>query len=550
MAGDGLTRRVIHGLMAVLHPVSIPVRPSNLLCLLLAIVFGGTGGISVTDAASPPNIIIFMVDDLGWNHLSVVGSTQGTAPTVYQTPNLERLAAGGIRFPFAYAQPNCAPTRAAMLSGQYPAREHNGVYAVGSLNRFGKDGITEQQAHFRGPSQQEDVAVEAVTIAEALKKNGYTTAHIGKFHIGGHDSPATLPEQVGFDINIGGCEQGHQPVCFASQQEDRWRFRELGRGDFDRWAEPYCECYLKKRGLPAALAGTPKHISDATGDALVETLGDLAAGGQPFYLQFHTYAVHGPVRARPDLRAVASERAESNRQAEYLGFIAGVDETVGRMLAALEDPNGDGDRADSIRGNTLVLFTSDNGGTHATNWPLRGEKGMFTEGGIRVPLIASWPGHIPAGTVSQRMVHAVDYYPTCLELAGGHWMPPMADHPLDGEPFATELLVPGSDANRGPIGFLFPGYLDSRAQPGAWLIDEVAGERWKVAYDYEADVWSLFCLSEDVGERRDRSAAKPQLLAMLAARLDAWLRQKSPTWHPKYPLRKNTRQPAGPPPLP
>ena len=502
---------------------------------------------TVAAAERPPNIVVFMVDDLGWNHLSAPGPTLGTAPAVYQTPNLERLAAAGVSFPWAYAQPNCAPTRAAMLTGQYPARVHNDVYVVGSLNRHGRGGVTKQQARFQGPKQHQDVAVAAVTIAEAMQENGYTTAHIGKYHVGGHQGPATLPEQAGFDINIGGCQQGHQPTCFASNQGDGWLFKGLGRGDFDRWAEPYDDGYLSRRGLPAMLAGTPKHISDATGDALVETVETLAAGGQPFYLQFHTYAVHGPVRARPDLRAAAAERAEGRQQAEYLGFIAGVDETVGRLLAVLADPDGDGDPADSISEDTLVLFTSDNGGTHADNLPLRGEKGMFTEGGIRVPLIACWPGRLPAGTVSQRMVHAVDYYPTFLELAGGAWRPAPDSHPLDGESFAAEMLAPGTDPDRGPIGFLFPGYLDTRAQPGVWLIDELADRRWKVSYDYESALWSLFCLTDDVSEVNNLAKAEPQVLATLAGQLNAWLRQEAATWQPKYPLLKESGLPAGPP---
>ena len=500
-----------------------------------------------------PNIIIFMVDDLGWNHLSAEGPTQGTAPEVYHTPHLESLAAGGVSFPFAYAQPNCAPTRAAMLTGQYPARVHNDVYVVGSLNRFGRGGVSKQQALFRGPEQHEDVAVDAVTIAEALKQNGYTTAHIGKYHVGGHVGADTLPEQAGFDHNIGGFSQGHQPVCFASKQGEDWVFKGLGRGDFDPWATPYDKAYLKQRGLPASLADTPKHVSDAMGDALVETLGELAQSGQPFYLQFHTYAVHGPVKARPDLLEAARKQkgeAAQDRKADYLGFIAGVDENMGRLVAALEDPNGDGDQADSIRKSTLVLFTSDNGGTHADNLPLRGEKGMFTEGGVRVPLITSWPGQVPAGIVSQRMVHAVDYYPTCLTLAGGQWQPLSSEHPLDGESFATEMLEPGSDSDRGPVGFLFPGYLDRRAKPSVWLIDEFDGKRFKVNYDYETDAWSLFCLSDDVGESRNLAIQDLVVLRKMAKRLTSWLVQDSPLWQPKYPLDKATGKPVGPPPLP
>ena len=201
-------------------------------------------------ATTKPNIIVYMVDDLGWNHIGAKRATMGTADEIYRTPNIERLAAGGLSFTHAYAQPNCAPTRAAMLSGQYPARVNNDVYVVGHLNRFGKGGIKQSEARFRGPPQTEDVAPQAITIAEALKKNGYATAHIGKYHVGGHDGEATLPENVGFDINLGGFSQGHQPSCFSKDKNGKWHFPGVGRGDFDRYAAPYTESYVQRRGLP------------------------------------------------------------------------------------------------------------------------------------------------------------------------------------------------------------------------------------------------------------------------------------------------------------
>jgi len=491
-------------------------------------------------AATQPNIIIYMVDDLGWNHISAKQPTMGTAEKIYQTPNLEKLANSGLSFTHAYAQPNCAPTRAAMLSGQYPARIHNDVYVVGSLNRYGRGGVSKKDAKFDGPPQTEDVAAAAITIAEALKKNGYATAHIGKYHVGGHSGEDTMPENVGFDINFGGCTQGHQATCFASKGGDGWQFKKVGLGHFDRFAAPYTEEYLKKHGFPSELAGTPKHISDSLGDALEETIGKLNAGGKPFYIQFHTYAVHGPVKARPDL---------NEKFGNYPGFIASVDLNMGRMLAAIEDPNGDGDKADSIADNTLVLFTSDNGGTHAGNEPLRGNKGMLTEGGIRVPLIAYWKGVISSNKTTDYKVHAVDYYPTCLELAGGKWTPPEKDHPLDGTSFAGVLRNPGTEQKREPVFYLFPGYLDSRAQPTVVAIDDIGGKRYKLYYFYEADSWELFCLSDDQGEEKDLLKKQPEIAKALSKKMTAWLGQKHPTWKPKYPIDRKTGKPAGPPPV-
>ena len=161
-----------------------------------------------------------------------------------------------------------------------------------------------------------------------------------------------------------------------------------------------------------------------------------------------------PVRSRPDLKEAAELRG--SKQTNLAGFILGMDAVLGRLLDSLEDPDKNGDTSDSIAKNTLILFTSDNGGTHGDNLPLRGVKGMFTEGGIRVPLIAYWPGVIPANTITDRMVHGIDFYPTLLEVAGNAWYPSEKKHPLDGESFAKFLFNPKKQGIRSPIFYLFP----------------------------------------------------------------------------------------------
>ena len=488
--------------------------------------------------ARAPNIITVMVDDLGWNQIGVQRATYGTNTSDFQTPNLARMADEGLCFTNAYAQPNCAPTRAAMLSGQYPARIHNDVYVVSSLNRFGRGGVTREAAKFTGPRQSEDVAVEAVTLAEALKANGYQTAHIGKYHVGGHEGQETLPENVGFDINIGGFTQGHQPVCFATEKKvGEWVFRGLGRGHFDRFAMPYDNEYLERHDFPRSLVGTPKHVSDALGDAVEETVGSLAANSEPFYLQVHPYAVHGPVQSRPDLKAASGNDA-------FFGFVKSVDAIVGRVLKVVEDPNGDGDQSDSIVNDTVVFFTSDNGGTHKTNLPLRGTKGMFTEGGIRVPLIARWPGQIPPMTVTTRLVHTVDYYPTYLQLAGNTWRPSSDVHPLDGVSFAETLVNPAFSERGTPVFYLFPGYLDRRAQPCVAAIQQIDGTQYKALYFFEADEWQLYDITHDIGESKNIASQKPKLMSLLAKQLIDWISQEHPTWKPKLPIVKKTGRPA------
>lgn len=533
-------KNTIHSLAAILVMV-----PLTAVCSAQKVVPAGKARDEgkTKDDVSPaqPNIIIYMVDDLGWNHISAAKATMGTHKEFYHTPNIEKLARNGVTFTHAYQQPNCAPTRAAMLSGQYPARIHNDVYNVNDLNRSKKD------VRFRGPEQSEDVAPEAITIAEALKKIGYATAHIGKYHVGGHRGDETLPENSGFDINIGGFSQGHQPTCFASEEDGRWDFKGVGRGDFARFASPYTKAYVEKNHFPESLIGQPKHISDALGDALEETIGKLHAGHAPFYLQFHTYAVHGPVEARPDLKQEAARRANgslSEKLQEYAGFIASVDLNLGRMLTALHDPNGDGDPSDSIADNTVIFFTSDNGGTGSyDNLPLKGKKGMFTEGGIRVPLIAHWPGVIPPDTVTDYKVHSVDYYPTCLELAGGKWLPSEKEHPIDGYSFADVLHKPDIGRAREPIFYLFPGYLDIRAQPCVVAIDQVESKRYKLFYFYESDSWELYCLSDDPAESKNPIKTHPEIAAAISKKMDDWLNKDHPTWKPKYPIDKSTGNP-------
>ncbi len=511
-------------------------------------LFVATSILALGNTPKQPNLIVYMIDDLGWNQISAKQVTMGTHTGSFITPNIEKIANKGLSFTHAYTQPNCAPSRAAMLSGQYPARVNNSVYVVGNLNRNKKPGITKEKAQFIGPTQREDVASLAITIAEALKKNGYNTAHIGKYHVGGHSTEETMPENQGFDINIGGYKQGHQPVCFSKKVNDVWQFTGLGRGDFDRFARPYTQSYVEKFRISKSQIGQPKHICDALADAMDETVKNLSAKDKPFYLQIHAYAVHGPVKSRPDLKEKAHQKLSSKKsnQSNLAGFISGMDAVLGRLLLSLDDPNHDGNEVDSIANNTLILFTSDNGGTHSNNLPLRGVKGMFTEGGIRVPLVAYWPTVIPSNRISDRMVHGIDFYPTLLELAGNQWLPSKKTHPLDGESFAGILRNPSLKARRSPIFYLFPGYMDIRAQPCVVIIDEIQNKRYKLFYYYEKNSWELYNLSDDIGEETNLIDSHPKTASKLSRKIQDWLTQKHPTWIPKYPLAKKDRKPVMP----
>lgn len=409
-----------------------------------------------------PNILVILADDLGWTDLSTGNPNLGNASDFYQTPNVERLAREGLAFTSCYMQPNCSPTRAALLSGQYAPRNGNGVYNVDDLNRG--DGTPP----LVGPSQNEDVPSSTVTVAESLRAAGYVTAHFGKYHVGGHEGgSATLPLNQGFDYNFGGGPAGNPGNYFASGGI----FAGNVGPELDFWGPNYTASYISdvlqplanraaNPNNPATLEGTDKHLSDAMGDALLAYLEDHRTGplaDRPFYIQFHTFAVHTPIQPRLDLEAKYNGLPAGARHdsASYAALVEGLDQQVGRLLDYLDDPNGDGDATDSLTTNTLVIFTSDNGGHMGPtdNQPLRGRKGMFYDGGIRVPLIARQPGTIPTNQVTHTLVHAVDFYPTLIEVAGAQ-APDPVQQPLDGVSFAAHLRDPASPRRRSPIYYL------------------------------------------------------------------------------------------------
>ncbi|MBK1835122.1 sulfatase [Roseibacillus ishigakijimensis] len=552
----------------------------------------------VTLSASPrPNLVFILADDLGWTDLRTGGKGPNVlagvdyGSTSYQTPNLARLAEEGLSFTHCYVQPNCAPTRAAIFSGQYPARSGNGVYNVQSLNR----GIG--QPPLLGPEQNEDVPASHHTLAEALSEAGYVTAHFGKYHIGGHEGgAATLPEEQGFDFNFGGHQSGH-PRSYTAGENG---FHPTVGPGLNPFAQPYSESYveqvlqgpqknpLHRRALarpdlfpqarandPGALVGKGKHLTDAMADAAASFLqshGKSERAADPFYLQFHLYAVHTPIQPRRDL----SQKYQSlpltgaHQDASYAALVEGLDQTVGRLLDALEDPNGDGRKDDSLTKNTVVIFCSDNGGHvgPTANQPLRHRKGSHWEGGIRVPLIIRQPGTIPSGEQSDTLVHAVDFYPTLLELAGAKLK---EDLTFDGISLARHLSGPAKTPRaREPIFYHFPGYLDHRSRPLNAVIKRTRGATYKLLYHYDLlyqgnprskvdreeglpvleQPWQLFNLDEDLSEKKDLlatadapTAGNRAIARELAADLSAWLGQEGEDWNPKPVIERATGRP-------
>jgi arylsulfatase A len=437
-----------------------------------------------------PNVIIIVADDLGWADLGCYGST------FHETPNLDRLARTGMRFTNGYAAcPVCSPSRAAIMTGKYPARLHLTDWLPGRPDR-------PSQMLLR-PEIRQQLPLEEITIAEALKPAGYASASIGKWHLGGRPY---WPEHQGFDVNVGGTETGSPPGGYFGFK-------------------------------------TPTMTARSADDYLTDRLADEAVAfiernrDRPFLAYLPHYAVHIPLQAKPAILArFKTKPAGSSPQSNpiYAAMIESLDDAVGRILATL-------DRL-AISDRTVVVFTSDNGGlsvkegpnTPATsNAPLRAGKGYLYEGGIRVPLIVRWPGATRPGSVCDVPVSGQDLYPTVREVAGAK---PAPGQVIDGESLVS-LLRGRGERKRSALFWHYPHYSNQGGRPGG----AVRQGDLKLIEHYEDGRRELFDLAHDPGERHDLVGERTGDAARLASLLDGWRQavgSQMPRPNPDYPPRR------------
>ncbi len=421
----------------------------------------------------PPNIVLILADDLGWKDTGYQGSK------FYLTPNIDQLAREGMAFDQAYSNgPNCAPSRASLMTGQYPPR--HGIYTVGSAAR-GKA----KNRHLIPAKNRRVLPPSAWTIAEALQAKGYRTAAMGKWHLGKD------PRSQGFDINIGGTQAGHPRSYFS----------------------PY-----KNPALPDGPKG--EYLTDRL---TTEALAFLDANqNRPFFLYLSHFAVHTPLQSKKRKALPFRGRSPDGRQHNpvYAGMIASLDESVGKVLRHLDKLG--------LSKNTLVLFCSDNGGlgTVTDMSPLRGMKGMLYEGGIRIPFIARWPGHIPAGTKSHQAILLSDLFPTFLDLAR---IPKPKSKTLDGLSLLPLFLGKEKKLPSRPLFWHFPAYLEgNRRTHGPWRTTPVSMVRmgpYKLLEFFEGPRLELYDLSKDLSERENLSDSHPKLRRKLLRTLLEWQKQ-------------------------
>lgn len=423
----------------------------------------------------PPNIVFILADDLGWTDTGTYGSRY------YETPNIDQLAAQGLKLTNYHNCQNCQPTRAALMSGQYGAR--TGVYTVGGIDRFNW-----QSRPLKPVENVVSLPLEKQTIAQQLKAAGYTTAIFGKWHLGERD--AYHPQERGFDEAI---------VTMGKH--------------FDFATSP-------KVDVPEGV-----YLADWLTNHAVEFI--TKHQSRPFFLYLPHFGVHSPYQAKRDLieKFQKKDGVAGHNNPTYAAMIASVDDSVGRVMQTLNQLK--------LAENTVLIFSSDNGGVGGyeregikqggdvtDNAPLRSGKGSLYEGGTRDAFIVRWPGvTTPGSTCNVPAIH-VDVFPTFLEIAGAK---PPVDQPLDGESLVKLFRQPSGQLERKAIFQHFPGYLGAGAN--TWRTTPVGliqqGD-WKLMEFFEDGRLELYNLSDDIGETKNLAKSHPEKTQELLQAMRDW----------------------------
>ncbi len=503
-----------------------------------------------------PNIIMFLVDDLGWQDTSVVF---GAEPTGFQqhfrTPHVARLARQGAKFSNAYAAAVCSPTRTSLLTGQNPARHRITNWTL-YLDRD-QSGKSERLGPPSG-WKLEGLQPSDSLLPEQLRGQGYVTIHCGKAHFGAIGTPGSDPRNLGFDINI----SGHSAGAPGSYR---------GRDNFGNHPDGSHKLPWGVPGL-TKYHGTNTHLSDALATEVIAAIDQATAAEKPFFLHMATYAVHTPIQEHPRFIESYRGRQYDNTEidiplveAQYASMVEGFDAALGAILNRLDEI---GQAA-----NTLIIFTSDNGGLsiHARgrtwrgtgadthNWPLRGGKGSAYEGGTRVPLIISWAQTdqqhslqhaIPIQSNSTIHVPVIceDLMPTILAWSGidrskVEKISPSKMAPMDGVDLTPLLTDPDDDkaaqaiASR-PLLFHYP-HIWGPSGSGYSPHSALRSGRWKVIYFYEGATWELYDLETDQGEATNLAVENSEQLRLTSTKLIEQLKSLDAL----YPSRAQTGEP-------
>ncbi len=477
---------------------------------ILAGLLCGCSSLETETTQSPPNIILFFVDDLGWQDTSVPFWEQETPLNQrYRTPNMERLAAQGMKFTQAYATPVCSPTRVSLMTGMNAARHRVTNWTLR------RDQIKPMETQHElldfpmwnvngiSPDSTIPHTVYATTLPEILQKNGYQTIHVGKAHLGAIDTPGADPLNLGFDINIAGHAAGAPKSYYGTEN-----FGNTPEFQDTPWPVPGLEKYH----------GEDIYLTEALTN---EALTALNKNAKPFFLYMSYYTVHGPIMPNSDYLNHYLELGLDTIEASYASMIETMDHSVGTIMNYLEE--------NQLSNNTVILFMSDNGGLsaiarggepHTHNKPLSSGKGSIHEGGIREPMIVKWPGVVTPGSENNNYLIIEDFFPSILEIAGIDQYSTVQT--MDGKSFVPLLrnnLVAEQDR---PLFWHFPNEWGPTG-PGIGAFSAVRKGEWKLIYYHQDQRFELFNIKNDIGETTNLSDSHQNMRDNLAEVLTNYL---------------------------
>ncbi len=474
---------------------------------------------------APPNIIVFLVDDMGWQDTSVPFWDKETPfNRRYQTPNMERLASEGMKFTQAYATPVCTPTRVSLMTGMNAARHRvtNWTSARDKIHGMEKNHPALQfpiwNMNGLSPVIGDSHAVYATPLPELLKQAGYYTIHVGKAHFGARGTIGENPINLGFKVNIGGTGAG-QPGSYLGTEN-------YGNGitKLKPWAVPDLNEYF----------GKDIFLTEALTLEAIKAMDTAVTNKKPFFLYMAHYAVHTPIMGDDQFLQKYLDTGIDSTEAKYASMIEGMDQSLGNIMDYLTKKNLDK--------NTIILFMSDNGGLsavarggekHTHNKPLASGKGSVREGGIREPMIVKWPGIVKSNSVSDGYLIIEDFYPTILEMAGITNVETVQK--IDGISFMPLLNGEKMKEKDRPLFWHYPNEWGPSG-PGIGASSVVRKGDWKLIYYHIDERTELFDLKEDIGEQHDLVASNPEKVRELATVLSDYLQ----TVNAQMPIHKNT----------
>ncbi len=481
---------------------------SVILCLLLIVLAGSCNPKEIQQ----PNIILFMVDDMGWQDTSVPFWHKKTHFNKrYHTPNMERLADEGMKFTQAYACAVCSPTRVSLMTGMNAAhhRVTNWTLRRDTMMVKPPEELTMPLWNMNGIAVDKLLNNAIYTpqpLPKVLQENGYTTIHCGKAHFAAIGTKASDPLNIGFTVNIAGHAAGAPASYYGTNN--------FARKTPSEWDVPDLEEFH----------GKDIFLTEALTQKAIMEVDKAVKAKQPFFLYMAHYALHTPIMGDKRFEQKYLDAGLEPVEAQYASLIEGMDKSLGDLMNYLQKNN--------LEDNTIILFMSDNGGLsavarggekHTHNYPLKSGKGSINEGGIREPMLVKWPGVTKAKTQCNTSIIIEDFYPTILEMAGLNQLDGECQ-PIDGKSFVPQLKAPLTGNNKRSLFWHYPNHWGPSG-PGIGAYSAIRKGDWKLIYYYTDQSLELFNIANDISENNNLISSEQAVKDKLTKELSDYLRR-------------------------